>query len=77
MPAEEAGRGLENLTALLGQGGPGGLQVVELTAGETCWKQEQRCYVCPVQGVFKTWAVAVDREDGTFLDFEVKGERSV
>ena len=42
--------------------------------GETVYREETRGYLCPVQGRFEAWAVAVDREDGSFLDFEVRGE---
>lgn len=75
--AEEVHRGLELLTAALDRDGPGGMKVVELSLGEPAYKQESKGYVCPVQGRFQVWAVAVDREDGSFLDFEVRGENKV
>lgn len=73
--AEEVHRGLELLTAALDRDGPAGMKMVELTTGEPTYKQESKGYVCPVQGRFQVWAVAVDREDGSFLDFEVRGEK--
>ena len=75
--AEEVHRGLEVLTAALDRDGPGGMKVVELNVGEPSYKQESKGYMCPVQGRFQVWAVAVDREDGSFLDFEVRGENKV
>lgn len=75
--AEEVYRGLEVLTAALDREGPAGMKVVELTVGEPAYKQESKGYLCPVQGRFQVWAVAVDREDGSFLDFDVRGESKV
>lgn len=72
--AEEVQRGLDVLTAALDREGPGGMKVKELSVGETVYREGTRGYVCPVQGRFEVWAVAVDREDGSFLDFEVRGE---
>lgn len=72
--AREVQRGVELLTAALDRDGPGEMQVKELSVGETVYREESRGYLCPVRGRFDAWAVAVDREDGTFLDFEVKGE---
>ena len=75
--AEEVHSGLELLIAALDRDGPAGMKVVELSLGEPVYKQESKGYVCPVQGRFQVWAVAVDREDGSFLDFEVRGENKV
>lgn len=72
--AQEVQRGLDVLTAALDREGPGGMKVKELSVGETVYREGTRGYVCPVQGRFEVWAVAVDREDGSFLDFEVRGE---
>ena len=72
--AQEVQRGLDILTAALDREGPGGMKVKELSVGETVYREETRGYLCPVQGRFEAWAVAVDREDGSFLDFEVRGE---
>lgn len=72
--AEAVHSGLEVLTAALDREGPAGMRVVELTVGEPCYRQESKGYLCPVQGRFRVWAVARSREDGSFLDFEVRGE---
>ena len=51
---------------------------VELTFGLDVYAAFQSGsgrYCCPVQARFWVWAVAVSREDGAFLDFEVRGER--
>jgi hypothetical protein len=72
--AEEVQAGVDTLAAALDQGGPEGLRPVGLSVGETSYDQSAKRYVCPVQAKFQAWAVAVTREDGSFLDFEVKGE---
>jgi len=72
--AEEVQAGVDALREILDGGGPAGLACGELTVGETGYRQEDRRYMCPVQAVFQVWAVAAAREDGTFLDFTVRGE---
>lgn len=75
--AEEVQRGLDVLGELLDRGGPEGLRVEGLSAGETVYDGESRRYRCPVQAKFSVWATAVSREDGAFLDFEVRGEKNI
>ena len=73
--AEEVQRGLDVLGGILEGEGPEGLKPVGLSAGETVYDGESRRYRCPVQARFSVWATAVSREESTFLDFEVRGER--
>lgn len=73
--AEEVQAGVDLLRDILDGGGPGGMTAMEFSAGEPGYDPEARRYQCPAQAKFEVWAVAVTREDGTFLDFEVKGER--
>lgn len=72
--AEGVQAGLDRLHEALGEKGPAGLCPVGLFAGETVFQSGSGRYFCPVQAKFSAWAVAVSREDGSFLDFEVKGE---
>lgn len=72
--AEEVQRGLEVLGTALSEGGPAGMVPAGWSAGETVYQSESKRYFCPVQAAFRVWAVAAAREDGTFLDFEVRGE---
>lgn len=73
--AEGVQAGLDALQAALGEKGPAGLCPVGVSAGETAFQNSGGRYFCPVQARFSAWAVAVSREDGAFLDFEVRGER--
>ena len=72
--AEEVQAGLDALSAALSESGPEGMEPVGFSTGETVYRQEDRRYFCPVQAKFGVWAVAVAREDGSFLDYEVRGE---
>lgn len=72
--AQEVQAGLDLLSGVLSEGGPGGMEPVGFSTGETVYRQEERRYFCPVQARFGVWAVAAAREDGSFLDYEVKGE---
>lgn len=72
--AEEVQTGVARLRDILDGGGPDGLVTLEFSAGETVYDAAARRYQCPAQARFEVWAVAVAREDETFLDFEVKGE---
>lgn len=72
--AEEVQAGLDVLSAALSGGGPEGMEPVGFSTGETLYRQAERQYFCPVQARFGVWAVAAAREDGSFLDFEVRGE---
>ena len=72
--SEDVRQGLYALSAALGQGGPAGLRPVAFQAGETAYEPEAKRYVCPAQAEFAAWMVGTSREEGTFLDFEVRGE---
>lgn len=74
--AEEVQRGLDTLSGILEGDGPEGLRAAGFSAGETVYDGESRRYCCPVKARFSVWATAVSREDGAFLDFEVRGERN-
>lgn len=73
--AEKIQAGLDVLSLALGQGGPGGMKPAGFSAGETVYQEKSGRYFCPVQAKFYAWATAVSREDGAFLDFEVRGEK--
>lgn len=72
--AEGVQAGLDALHAALGEKGPAGLCPVGVSVGETAYQSGSGRYFCPVQAKFSAWAVAISREDGSFLDFEVRGE---
>ncbi len=72
--AEEVQAGVDDLGAALGQGGPEGFKLTDFSAGETTYQTEAKRYFCPAQVKFAAWVVALAREDGSFLDFEVRGE---
>lgn len=73
--AEETQAGVDALRDILDGEGPEGMTCGGLTVGETAYRQEDRRYCCPAQAVFSVWAVAIIREDGSFLDFTVRGEQ--
>lgn len=72
--ADKARTGLELLSAALEGEGPGGLRPTGFSAGEVAYRPESKQYVCPAEARFSAWAVMEAGEDGSFLDFEVKGE---
>ena len=69
--------GVNTLSLALSREGPAGLQPTELQIGETTYLESERRYMCPAQVRFAAWLTAVAGEDGSFLDFEVKGEQNV
>ena len=72
--AERVQKGMDLLSAALGEGGPPGLSPLGFSAGETVYQTAMKQYFCPVQARFSAWAVMEAGEDGSFLDFELKGE---
>lgn len=74
--AREVQEGIDTLRDALDREGPQGMKAVEFSAGETAYEADSRRYMCPARAKFQVWAVAAVREDGTFLDFEVKGEKN-
>lgn len=66
---------LDRLTEALCQGGPAGLSINELSAGEMTFDGELRLFRLPVEAVCTASLYAVAAEGGAFVDFEVRGER--
>ena len=64
----------DQLTAVLHKGGPEGLRLQNVSCGETTFDRQERRYRCPAQAVYDAMLYAVRREDGSFQDFEVKGD---
>lgn len=64
----------DRLTTALQEGGPAGLKLLRLSCGETVFDRQERRYRCPAQAVYDAVLYAVRQEDGSFMDFEVKGE---
>lgn len=71
--AHRVGLGLDRAAEVLGAGRPAGLKMLTFSAGETAYQKDNRRYYCPAQAVFEAWAFGRVGEDGTFLDFEVRG----
>lgn len=74
--AEEIQAGLDALSLALSGDGPKGMRPVAFSAGETGYQSESGRYFCPAQAKFAVWVTTVSREDGSFLDFEVRGEKA-
>lgn len=74
--AAEVRRGLERLTVCFGGERVSGLELKELSVGEIVYRQENREFMCPVEGRFTFWSTEIYGEDGSFLSFEVKGEQT-
>lgn len=72
--AETVRAGVNTLSLALSRDGPAGLRPVELHVGETAYQESARRYLCPAQVRFTAWLAAVAGEDGSFLDFEIRGE---
>ena len=64
-----------SLSAALNGPGPDGLDVLEFSVGETQFQEDSQIYHCPVEAVCQARLYAVADEGGTFLDFEIRGER--
>ena len=75
--AEIVREGINTLSLALSREGPAGLQPTELQVGEATYQESDRRYMCPAQVRFAAWLTAVTGEDGSFLDFEVKGEHKI
>lgn len=75
--AEIVREGANTLSFALSREGPAGLQPTELQVGETAYQESEQRYMCPAQVRFSAWLTAVAGEDGSFLDFEVKGEHKI
>ena len=55
--------------------GPEGLTLQEFSSGETVYDEASRLLRKPAQAVCTVYLYAVTQADGTFLDFEIRGER--
>ena len=66
----------DNLAEALAAGGPEGLKLHTLSRGETAFDRETGLFHCPAEAQCGAWLYAVADEGGTFLDFEVRGERA-
>lgn len=65
----------DRLADALRGGGPAGLRMLELTGGEVEYDQDMGLYRCPAQALCDAYLYAVAEEGGTFLDFEIRGEK--
>ncbi len=65
----------DKLAERLRSQGPEGLTVRELSAGETRYDQSAGLYHLKVEAICQAYLYAVADEGGTFLDFEIRGER--
>ena len=70
---EELGRLMEQLAGTLAVEAPEGLQVKGLTCSSPEWDGKQRCLRQQVSAVCTAWLLALSREEGEFLDFELRG----
>lgn len=61
------------LVEALSANGSQGLLIQEVTCGETVYDKAARMLKRSVQAVYTAYLYAVMREDGTFIDFEIKG----
>ena len=68
-------KALDTLSAALNGPGPDGLNILEFSIGETQFREDSELYHCPVEAVCQARLYAVADEGGTFLDFEIRGER--
>lgn len=66
---------LDTLSAALNGPGPDGLNILEFSIGETQFREDSELYHCPVEAVCQARLYAVADEGGTFLDFEIRGEK--
>ena len=55
--------------------GPEGLAIQEFSSGETAYDGDSRLLRKPAQAVCAVYLYAITEADGTFLDFEIRGER--
>ena len=54
--------------------GPEGLTIQEFSSGETAYDGDSRLLRKPAQAVCTAYLYAITKADGTFLDFEIRGE---
>ena len=77
-PAPDGGGGPSDGAGYSGPGlcgaGPEGLTIQEFSSGETAYDGDSRLLRKPAQAVCTAYLYAITRADGTFLDFEIRGE---
>lgn len=73
--AEGLEKAFDALAERLRDRGPEGLRVLELSAGETAYREELERFYRPVEAVCEACLYAVAGEDGIFSDFEIRGEK--
>ena len=66
---------LDILTQACAGAGPEGLAIQEFSSGETAYDGDSRLLRKPAQAVCTAYLYAITEADGTFLDFEIRGER--
>ena len=65
---------LDQLAGACAGAGPEGLDIRELSCGETGYDRDSRLLKRPAQAVCTACLYAVTEPGGAFLDFEVRGE---
>lgn len=65
-----------HLSEALAVGRPAGLELEELSCGETAFDKTAGLFHCPVQMTCQVFLYARRTEDGVFTDFEVRGNRT-
>lgn len=63
----------DRLLRALQQGGPPGLQILEISGGETAFDSAQGLLCRPVEAVCRACLYASAEPGGEFLDFEIRG----
>lgn len=77
-PSAAAAQGaVDTLSEALHMGAPDGLRVLELSCGETGYDGEAELYRCTAEVACEVYLYAVADEGGAFLDFEVRGSRTI
>ena len=74
VPAEKKNAALDILAQACAGAGPEGLTIQEFSSGETAYDGDSRLLRKPAQAVCTAYLYAITRADGTFLDFEIRGE---
>ena len=70
---EELGKLMERVAGTLAVEAPEGIQIKSLSCGATEWDEKQRCLRRQVSAACTAWLLALSREEGEFLDFELRG----
>lgn len=65
----------DRIADLFQEGTPAGLKLINLSREETVYDEGLGLFRCGVEAVCSAYLYAVAEENGTFVDFEVRGER--